>query len=158
MQDIFSASDNRIRVCSISDKRGERSIWANDATVWNYWFCRQGRPMHWRSVTEASYARPSFSAKTSKKLAGIFFFAEETGRVYTFRRGNCRGSRRAKKRACLLFPQREWGNLARRDPRQPNKELDEQNDVFRPSSFSVVCTRLESNLEATITELPSWKR
>ena len=34
--------------------------------------------------TEASYTRPSFSAKTSKKLAGRYFFAEEPGRVYIF--------------------------------------------------------------------------
>ena len=34
--------------------------------------------------SEASYTRPSFSAKTSKKLAGRYFFAEETGRVYIF--------------------------------------------------------------------------
>ena len=32
-----------------------------------------------------------------------------------------------------------------------HKELDEQNDVFRPSSFSVVCTRLQ----ASSTRAPS---
>ena len=34
-------------------------------------------------LTKALYTRPSFSAKTSKKL-GRYFFAEETGRVYIF--------------------------------------------------------------------------
>ena len=83
--------------------------------------------------------------KPARNLLGFFFFAEETGRVYIFRRGNCRGSRQAKKRACLLFPRREWRNLPCRVPRQPNKELDEENDVFRPSSSSVVCTWLNGS-------------
>ena len=66
--------------------------------------------------------------------------------MYIFRRrGNWRVSRQAKKRACLLFPRWEWRNLPCQVPRQPNKKLDEENNVFCPLSFSVVCTRPEAS-------------
>ena len=56
---------------------------------------------------EASYTRPSLSAKTSKKLAGKYFFCQGNRSCVHFRRGNCRETRRAKKRASSLFPRRE---------------------------------------------------
>ena len=45
----------------------------------------------------------------------------------------------------LYFLVVQWEISARRDPRRLHKELDEQNDVFRPSSSSDVCTRLYTN-------------
>ena len=40
----------------------------------------------------------------------------------------------------------QWEKLARRDPRRLHKELDEQNHVFCPSSFSDVCTGQDTML------------